>query len=191
MDNLYARIQKLATPKWVGIFAVLFVIATALNVGKPFGIAQLNEMTGDAGVLDEMSYSSEEAHAVLTAQGEAGRAFYRQLLLSTELFFPAIYRTFNVLFITFLLGRWFSQENRWRYVCLLPWVGMMADYVENMLVVRMLGVYPKQTPIVATIASAVTKLKWGSNYLDWTLMVIGLAGVLVWTITKRRKEVAL
>ena len=92
---------------------MLFVIATVLNVGKPFGIAQLNEITGDAGVLDEMFYSPDEGYSVLEAQEAEGRAFYRRLLLSTELVFPLIYRSFNAVLIAYLFTRWLPPASPW------------------------------------------------------------------------------
>jgi len=186
MTTLYGSVSHIAKPKWLGILAALFVIATVLNVGKPFGIAQLNEIAGDAGVLDEMFYSPDEGYAVLEAQEAEGRAFYRRLLLSTELIFPLIYRSFNAVLIAYLFTRWLPPASPWRYVSLLPLVGMVADYFENGLVLLMLGSYPEQLNTVATMASAATMIKWGSNYVDYTLMVVGLVGVVIQAIAKRR-----
>ena len=162
------------------------MIATVLNVGKPFGIAQLNEITGDAGVLDEMCYSADEGYAVLEAQETDGRAFYRRLLLSTELVFTLMYRSFNAVLIAYLVGRWLPPASPWRYVCVLPLVGMVGDYLENGLVLVMLGAFPEQLNGVATMASTATVIKWGSNYVDYALMVVGLVGAVIQAIAKRR-----
>ena len=186
MTTLYGAVSRVARPKWLGILAALFMIATVLNVEKPFGIAQLNEITGDAGVLDEMFYSPDEGYAVLEAQEAEGRAFYRRLLLSTELIFPLIYRSFNAVVIAYLFSRWLPPASPWRYVSLLPLVGMVADYLENGLVLLMLGAYPEQLNGVATIAGTTTMIKWGSNYVDYTLMVVGLVGVVIQAVAKRR-----
>lgn len=188
MTMLYGTVSRVAKPKWLGILAALFVVATVLNVGKPYGIAKLNEITGDAGVLDEMFYSPEEGYAVLEAQDAEGRAFYRRLLLSTELIFPVIYRFFNAVLIAYLFSRWLPTASPWRYVSLLPLVGMVADYLENGLVLRMLGAYPEQLNTVATMAGTATMIKWGSNYADYTLMVVGLVGVVIQAIAKRRAQ---
>jgi len=82
--------------------------------------------------------------------------------------------------------RWLPPASPWRYVSLLPLVGMVADYFENGLVLLMLGPYPEQLNTVTTMASAATMIKWGSNYVDYTLMVVGLVGVATQAIAKRR-----
>jgi hypothetical protein len=188
MTALYRTVNRAATGKWLGVLAVAFLIAAVLNVGPPFGIAQLNEITGDAGVLDEMSYSAEEGYAVLEAQGEVGRAFYRRLLLTTELAFPLIYRAFNAVLIAYLFSRWTAPTSRLRYLSLLPLVGMAADYCENALVLMMLGAYPERLNGVATLASTATAIKWGSNYVDYALMIVGMIGLIVHAILKRKGQ---
>ena len=188
MRRLYWTVSRRATPRWLGIIAAAFLIAAVLNVGKPFGIAQLNAITDDAGVLDEMSYSADEGYAVLKAQGERGRAFYKRLLLTTELVFPLVYRGFSAVLIVYLFSRWWSPASRWRLLALLPFAGMLADYAENTLVLAMLFAYPKKLDGVASMASAATRVKWASNYVDWSLIVVGLIGVLVHAIIKRRRK---
>lgn len=188
MTIVYRTVSRAATGKGLAVLAILFLIAAVLNVGPPFGIAQLNAITGDAGVLDEMFYTPTEAYTVLKAQGEVGRTFYRRLLLTTELLFPLIYRTFNAVLIAYLFSRWLAPGSRWRYLSLLPLVGMIADYCENTLVLLMLGAYPETLNGVAAVASTATMIKWGSNYVDYTLIVVGLVGWVVHALIKRRGQ---
>jgi hypothetical protein len=154
------------------------MIAGYLNVGRPFGIAQLEEITDGVGTLDEMFYNAESAYSVIDRQGQAGREFYRRLLLTTELVFPLVYRAFNVIFISFILGRWLSPESKWNKLCLLPLVGMVADYCENTLVLTILFNYPERLYGVAAAASIVTAIKWLSNVTDWLLIIVGLLGLV-------------
>jgi hypothetical protein len=188
MLKIYQKLSRFATGKALIFLAAAFLVAAVLNVGPPFGIAQLNEITDDAGVLDEMSYSADKAYAVLKAQGEHGRAFYKRLLLTTELVFPLVYRGFSAVLITYLFGRWLAPTSPWRFLSLLPFVGMLADYGENTLVLMMLFAYPQRLDAVATIASAFTRVKWASNYVDWALIVVSLIGLVVYAVTKRRSS---
>jgi hypothetical protein len=186
MKTLHNTITQLATGRILALLAALFLVAAVLNVGPPFGIARLNEITDEAGVLDEMFYSVHEAYSVLEAQGEEGRSFYRRLLLTTELVFPIVYRGFSAVLITFLFSRWLAPESPWRFLSLLPFVGMLADYGENTLVLTMLFAYPQRLNAVAAVASAATRVKWASNYVDYTLIVVGLIGLAVHAITRNR-----
>lgn len=187
IDTFNARVQGWAQGKWVVVLGILFVIATILNVGKPWGIAQLEAITHHAGTLDQTSYDADKAYEILTQQGEAGRRFYTRLLLTTELVFPAIYRTFNVLFIAFLWGRWLRPESRWRRLALLPFLGMAADYLENGLTLILLVAYPGRLDVVATVGSVVSSFKWVSNYVDYTLMLVGLLGLVIHRFSGRRR----
>jgi len=186
MTTLQHTLSRFATGKTVALLAALFLVTAVLNVGRPFGIAQLNEIADEAGVLDEMFYSADKAYAVLEAQGEAGRSFYRRLLLTTELVFPLVYRGFSAVLITYLFSCWLPPRSPWRFLSLLPFVGMLADYGENTLVLCMLFTYPHRLDTVATVASAATRIKWASNYVDYTLIVVGLIGLVVHAVTRKR-----
>jgi hypothetical protein len=182
-------VGEISGGRWVILFGILFMIAAYLNVGKPFGIAQLEEITGGVGALDvEMFATAEQIYDVLDKQGEAGRQFYRRLLLTTELVFPLVYRLFNVVFISFTFGRWLGPDSKWNKLSLAPLIGMIADYVENALVLTMLTRYPQRLVAVASIVGIVTTVKWFSNYLDYALMTIGLLGWLVTVIRRRRRR---
>jgi hypothetical protein len=163
------------------------MIIAYLNIGKPFGIEQLEEITGGVGALDEMLYTPESAYEILDKQGEAGREFYKQLLLTTELIFPFIYRMFNVVFIAFLFSKFLPPKNKLNYLCLAPIIGMISDYIENSLILTMLFNYPERLYAIANTASVITIIKWVSNYTDWTLITAGIIGTVLAYILKKWK----
>ena len=181
-------VKKTSGFKWVATFGVLFMVAGYLNVGRPFGIAQLDEITNGVGTLDEMLYNAESAYRVMDQQSEAGREFYRRLLLTTELVFPLVYRAFNVILISFIFNRWLSPESKLNKLCLLPLVGMIADYCENMLVLTMLFNYPERLYGVAATASIVTAIKWLSNLTDWLLIIVSLFGLVRKSVLRQQPQ---
>lgn len=190
IDSLYRMVKKMSGVKWVVTFGVLFMIAGYLNVGRPFGIAQLEVIANGVGTLDEMFYNAESAYRVMDQQGEAGREFYGRLLLTTELVFPLVYRAFNVILISFIFGRWLSPESKLNKLCLLPLVGMIADYGENMLVLTMLFNYPERLYGIAAAASIVTAIKWLSNLTDWLLIIVGLLGLVRRSMLRQQPQSA-
>ena len=190
IDFLYRMVKKTSGFKWVATFGVLFMVAGYLNVGRPFGIAQLDEITNGVGTLDEMLYNAESAYRVMDQQSEAGREFYRRLLLTTELVFPLVYRAFNIILISFIFNRWLSPESKLNKLCLLPVVGMIADYCENTLVLTMLFNYPERLYGVAATASIVTAIKWLSNLTDWLLIIVGLFGLVLKSILRQQPQSA-
>ena len=158
------------------------------TTGKPFGIAQLEEITNGVGALDvEIFSTAEHVYDVLDKQGEAGREFYKRLLLGPELIFPLVYRLFNVVLISFLFSRWLAPESKWNMLCLAPLIGMIADYCENALVLTMLFNYPERLYGIASVASVLTTIKWLSNYTDYLLIAVGLFGLVLKYISRKRQ----
>ena len=148
----------------------------------------MEEITNGVSALDVEIFSTvEHVYDVLDSQGEAGREFYKRLLLTTEVVFPLVYRLFNVVFISFLFSRWLAPESKWNKLCLLPLIGMIADYGENALVLTMLFNYPERLPGIASAAGVLTTIKWFSNYVDYFLMAVGLFGV-VWRYILRKRQ---
>jgi hypothetical protein len=188
LDALYRTVKRFSGGKWVVIFFILFMVAGYLTTGKPFGMAQLEEITNGVGALDvEMFSTAEHVYDVLDKQGEAGRAFYKRLLLTVEIVFPLVYRLFNVVFISFLFSRWLGPDSKWNKLCLLPLIGMIADYSENALVLTMLFNYPERLSGIASVVGVLTTIKWFSNYVDYFLMAVGLLGV-VWRYISRKRQ---
>lgn len=109
------------------------------------------------------------------------------MLLSTEIVFPIVYRLFNVIFLAFIFSKWLKPENRLNMLCLVPLIGCVLDYCENSLVLTMLFDYPEKLYGIASAASMITKMKWFSNYTDWTLMIVALFGLLFTYILGKRK----
>ncbi len=173
-----ALIAARATGRVVVVLGILAAIVGYLNVNAPLGIAQVEADSGGVGVLDTASYDAAGVYQTLQEMGEAGRASYQRLLLTTELAFPLFYRLFGVTLLTYALGRLLPPSSRWQNLALLPFVGMVADYVENASVLTMLLNYPERLLAFADIASVATRVKWLSNYVDWSLMTFNLLGLL-------------
>lgn len=190
MNFLYDRLAKKRAVIVLVVWGIVFLGIAYLNVGKPFGLGQLKEITGGIESLDTVSHSPEKTYQTLEDMGEEGRRFYKQVLLTTELAFPLIYRLFNVVFITFFLARWLPRDSRLRWLCLAPLIGMICDYCENFMVISMINNYPVQALGLAKTVRIFTRIKWFSNYFDYFLMNAAWVGLLISHIAKKRKKKA-
>lgn len=186
VKGLYKMVEKMTSWKIVLLFGLLFLVAGAVNTGKPYGQAQLEEITRGEGILDMKLYDADMVYRVFDAQGEEGRQFYKGLLLSIELVFPIVYRTFIALLISLILSRLFSVGSRFRYLCLLPFVGMLADYLENILIVIMLSNYPQRLVEIAGIAGWITFIKLTSLFVDYAIIIVGIIGLVYFGITGKK-----
>ena len=177
-----------AITSWRTMLIALFgLLVTGFLVnGRPFGIAELESITGGVGVLDmEILYSPEQAYAFLAAMGEAGRTFDLTHIIPLDLFVPLFYALFLSTFITWLLHKWLPAESGWHRLNVIPVIGALFDYVENLGIIAMLLAWPVEMYSVAQITMAATLLKFGFSVLAGVIVLGALFG-LAMTIVRRR-----
>ncbi len=175
-------IRKIATGRNLVLSFVLWLIMLALIYGRPFGIAELQAMTGGATILDmTFTTSPQQVYAVLDALGAAGRSFDLTRIVPLDLVFPFAYTLFLSVAITFFLSRYLQQDSPWFRLNLIPVVAGAADYSENAGVITLLVSYPAQMDIVAIWTSLMYSIKFIFSVLSFTVLFIAIAawGILV------------
>ncbi len=183
MKAFLAWIDRRTSGRSALLLTVLFAAAFVLINGRPFGTAQVQAVSGGAGIIDTLvNYTPEQVYAVFEAQGPAGRAAYRTMLLA-DLGFPLFYASFMAVGLNLLLRSLFSRQAGLRYAVLLPLLGGVFDWAENISVLVMLGNYPQQMNGLASAANLFTLIKFACFSLS--LAGLGILGVL-WLIRQMR-----
>ncbi len=185
-DTISSAIRKRSSGRAVLASFIAFAALAALINGRPFGLAQLEAITGGAGILDmEFTYTPEQAYAMLAALGDAGRAFYLTSVVPLDLVFPLAYTLFYAVAITWLLARWLPAESTWMRLNLVPLVTGAADYCENAGVIAMLLAYPAELYGVAAFTAVVSPIKFTFIALSMLIIPGALAGWAA-SVLKRR-----
>lgn len=184
LDSVSARITAITSgPVILAGFFGLMIFGFLVN-GRPFGIAELKAMTGGTGILDmEVLYSPDRAYAILSAMGEAGRAFDLTRIVPLDMVVPFFYALFLATAITWILHRWLPAGSGWHRLNVVPVIGALCDYLENLGVVAMLVAWPDPLPEIARITMAAGLLKFSFSALAGLVIVAGLAG---WAYTAVR-----
>lgn len=173
-------IRRIATGRNVLLSFALWLVMLILIWGKPFGIAQLQDLTGGATILDmTLTTRPEQVYAVLDALGAVGRSFDLTWIVPLDLVFPFAYTLFLSVAITFFLARFLPQESPWFRLNLVPLIAGAADYGENAGVITLLVSYPAQLDIVAIWTSLMYIIKFMFSFLSFSLLFIAIA---VWGI---------
>lgn len=148
-----------ATRRNILLCLAVFVV---INAGLlPVAGARIEEYSNGIGPLDlRAAYTPAEAYAALAAYGEAGRQFYLLIELTVDLLYPVTYALFFSLTIVYCLRTVLAAEHTLQRAALLPWVGMLADLVENAGIAWLLLNYPNRLDGVATFTSTATTIKW-------------------------------
>ena len=184
--RLSMAIRRMATARMVVVALVLFlVIATVIN-GKPFGLAQLQEITGGPTILD-MTFTAGPAsvYTVLSALGESGRAFDLTHIVPLDLVFPFTYGLFLALAISWALARQLPEGSPWFLLNLAPVLAATADYCENAGVITLLLTYPAQLDAVAWFVSIMYVVKFVFSAVSYGTLVAALAGCAVMLVLRR------
>ncbi len=177
---LSRAICGIATGKTLLASFVLWIVFLVLINGTPFGIAQLQEITGGATILDmQFTTSPDQVYAILDTLGEAGRAFDLTRILPLDLVFPFAYGLFLSLAISWVLLRIVPADSPWFFLNLAPVTAAAADYCENAGVLTLLLTYPARLDPVAAFTSAMYVVKFAFSVLSYGALFVALA---VWVV---------
>ena len=180
-------IRRAATTKLLIASGAFWLAALILIYGKPFGIAQLQEITGGPTILDmTLTTNPDQVYAVLGALGDAGRAFDLTRIVPLDLVFPFTYALFLAVAISWALARWLPESSPWLLLNLAPVFAGAADYCENAGVIALLLAYPARLDPVASFTSAMYIVKFAFSALSFTTLFVALAGWAVSVLTGRR-----
>lgn len=173
--NFFWRISGWKT--FLAGLAIWLIFGTVI---MPGGAAKIQQISGKkVEVLDlQFTYTPEKARAILADYGENGRRFAANFELIADTLYPLAYTFLFLIIISWVFKSLSVYGIRIRYVNLLPFLVMAADYCENAGIITMLKNYPGFSDNVVVISSFFTSLKW--SLLALQAFIIGAA---IWLLT--------
>lgn len=104
-------------------------------------------------------YRPDETYRLIETYGARGVAHWRRLLL-LDMIFPAVYGLFLGLLVN-LMSHWSEENLTWHPLTVaFPIVSAGADYIENLLLLRVLAALPHRRNNLVTAASVFTQTKF-------------------------------
>jgi hypothetical protein len=166
---------------WVFLITMaLFVMF--MFVVLPSEASRSDEVLGSAPSPDtSFYYSKDNLYQIAEAYGQEGRLYYLDSRISFDIIWPLVYTFFLINAISWLLNKTILEESKLRLLNLVPLVGILFDYLENITNMVVMFRYPQPTDILASLAGIITSLKWvfvGSSFL------ILVFGVVLWVGVK-------
>jgi hypothetical protein len=179
-------IRKAVTTRSLVGALVLWLVFEIMIMGKPFGIAQLQEITGGPTILD-MTFTTgpDSVYAVLGALGDSGRAFDLTHIVPLDLIFPFTYALFLALGISWGLSRLVPEGSQWHLLNLAPVLAAAADYCENAGIITLLLSYPARLDAVAWLVSIMYGVKFLFSAVSFITFFAALAGCVVLILIRR------
>ena len=174
MRKFIAFIQNVATGKTVLVF---FVPAMVLySVMLLYTIPQVGKYSPGMKLFDlsPSGYSFVYALELLHALGAKGRDLYLYQQLPLDFIYPGLFAVSCCLLLSWLFAKSLNANSKMFYLCFVPLVAGLFDYLENILIVRMLTSYPNVAELHVSIASILTILKSGFTTAFFLLLLVGI-----------------
>jgi hypothetical protein len=181
------RLRTVSTG-WVALVALaIFVLFSALVL--PGQSTAAEGVAGDAGSPDmSFYYSPNDLYRMAEAYGEEGRRAYVRARFTFDLVWPLVYTAFLVTMISWVFGKAFASDSPWQRANLLPVLGAMFDYLENLSTSLVMLRYPESTAVVDGLAPLFTAAKWLSLSASFLLLAAGIM-MAAWRWAQQRRRV--
>lgn len=133
---------------------------------------------GDIRPLDlYFSYSPDQAYEYLVALGEDGRSAYIGMALTSDMVFPVVYAMALSVAFMLVLRKLHLPSGRLRYLCMFPFMIVIADWCENLGLAMVTRAFPERADVLVLSASVFTSLKW--VFIALAILML-LAAVTCW-----------
>jgi len=189
MINRFSDWLRAVSSGWVTLAALLiFVLFSALVL--PGQSTAADEVAGNAGSPDmSFFYTPDDLYRMAEAYGETGRRGYVRARFTFDLIWPVVYTLFLVTAISCAFGRAFAPDSRWQRANLLPVLGAVFDYVENISTSVVMLRYPEPTALLDLLAPVATGLKWLSLGVSFLLLAAGIT-IAIWRWGQQRRRLS-
>ena len=170
---------------WVALAALLiFLLFSALVL--PQQATKAEQETGSVDSPDmSFFYSAGDLYRMAESYGEEGRQAYIRARFTFDLVWPLVYTLFLTTSIGWVFGKAFAPDSRWQRANLVPLLGALFDYLENLSTSLVMLRYPDQTAVVDLLAPVFTALKWSFLGASFVLLFGGIM-VAAWRWMKQR-----
>ena len=159
---------------WLVLGALLVFLLFSILV-LPGQSASAEAVSADAGSPDmSFYYSTDDLYRMAESYGQAGRDAYIRARFTFDLVWPVVYTLFLTTAVSWIYARAFPQNFKFWWVNLLPLLGMIFDYLENISTSLVMFRYPQPTPLADSLAPVFTMLKWTLISGSFLLLIAGI-----------------
>ncbi|MCX6303659.1 MAG: hypothetical protein NT040_01700 [Bacteroidetes bacterium] len=169
-----------------------FVLANLLYLLMIFvTIPQVTAYSGGMKLFDMMplGYDLVYARNLLDTLGTNGRAVYLTLQLPVDMFYPLFSGIAYCLLMAWLFKKLNLIDKPAAYLCVIPLVAGMFDYLENFGIIAMITSYPAVSALQVSVVSIFSVIKSMLSAAFFTLLIVSLLVFLVkQTLTALKRE---
>lgn len=173
-------IAKKSTSLVTGSMFILFLVFTVTVL--PIQSERAKTQSGNTSPDMSFFLTVKELYKIAESYGENGRIAYVWARFTFDLVWPIVYTFFLASGISWLYSRSFVKDSIVQRANLVPVIGMVLDYFENVTASIVMLRYPERTPIIDNATIIATPLKWvfvGGSFLVLLLGLIKYGSIKV------------
>ena len=164
---------------------VIYLFMLIVTIPKTMGFS--NGMK----LLDMLptGYNQDYVNELFRTLGENGRDIYLTNQIPVDMIYPLLFGLTYSLLLAYFLKKLNKLKHPFTYLCLLPIIAGIADYLENFGIITMLNSYPDltETTVNATNTFSVIKSISTSMFFIALIVVLIILGI---KFVKRNKSSA-
>jgi len=136
--------------------------------------SKINELAQKTvGVIDlTFGFNPQRTLAMVAEYGDAGRAYYANTEMTTDVVYPIVYTLLFCIILTLLFRN--KSYKPYAFINLLPLGVLIFDLLENITIVTLLKSFPNSSEMVAIICEIIKMLKWTTSGLVLIAIFYGL-----------------
>lgn len=188
MNKSITYFQKIASGKVV-LFSFIFTMAAYLLM-LLYTIPKVESFAPGIALFDlsPAGYSYQHATSLVQALGETGRSIYLHQQLPADFIYPGLFAISYSLLLIWLFAKSFKANSKMFYLAIVPVLGGLFDYLENVCIILMIKSFPDLSQELVAVASSFSILKSIFTTVFFLLLFVGFIAFLV-TLIKRKHKV--
>lgn len=172
----------------LGLFVVTNIVYSYMLIVT---IPKTMEFSKGMKLLDMMptGYDWIYVNELFNALGENGREVYLKSQIPVDMIYPLLFGLTYSLIFAYFLKKLEKFKPPFTYLCLLPIIAGIADYLENFGIINMLNNYPDITESTVNTISVLSVLKSTTTSIFFIALIVLLI-ILGIKSLKRNKTTA-
>ena len=157
--------------KILGLFIltnVVYLFMLFVTIPKTMGFS--NEMK----LLDMLptGYNRDYVNELFRTLGENGREIYLTNQLPVDMIYPLLFGLTYSLLLAYFLKKLNKLKSPFTYLCLLPIIAGIVDYLENIGIITMLNNYPDLTETTVNATNTFSVIKSTSTSIFFIAVIV-------------------
>ena len=133
-----------------------------------------------------MGYNAEYVISLLDTLGNKGREVYLYCQIPVDMIYPFLFGISYCLLIAYFFKKLDKLNSNIFYLCLLPLIGGIADYLENFGIISMLNNFPQLSQIEINFTNIFSMIKSISTTVYFIVLIITLMAFGIKTLNKNK-----